>query len=517
MHRNVLLHAVLLIGLLLTPATGDAATGDAASVSDNKVRIAYIVPTDREPKIDYEERIATLVSWVQNYYADQMERHGFGRMTFRLETASDHQAPRVHLVRSSLTAKALADTGHVRYGDNGYWKNSLAAMEAADLPPWRPGEIWLLFVEAQEQQKDGAIRNWTTQAEGKYRSGVAICSADALAFARPEMVADRRAYHGLVLPELGLHQLVADISGPPFLGKEVSSLASSSIGAVAHELGHCFLLSHTYLNDDTLNGTLMGNGFRGWRGYALPTLFPAENARLSRPSALVLKLNPFFRGEIPVAAPGDPPLITKTPDAGELQVNNGMGQFPFQAVQRNGPGIVLVTLENGQGKNGVGVVAWREFSDAPSTVGGTFLTTMIPPGQENRWRLTAFDAAGRFTSETVALTAPLTGIGPQPHISLESNEVRPGLETFFDAGKSRPQPLTFHWDFGDGSEARGINVPHTFSEPGLHEVLLSTTDGDGNQATISSFVWVDETPVNSFHFPAITEPENEIPPPPAVP
>ena len=176
-----------LIGLLFTTATGENASG-----SDNKIRIAYIVPTDREPTLEYEQRIATVIGWIQSYYADQMERHGFGRMTFRFETASDGQGPRVHLVRSSLTANALADTGHIRYEANGYWENSLAAMEAVDLLPWKPGEIWLLFVEAHSQQEDGSIRNWTTQADGKYRSGVALCSAEALAFALPEMMADRR-------------------------------------------------------------------------------------------------------------------------------------------------------------------------------------------------------------------------------------------------------------------------------------------------------------------------------------
>ena len=320
-----------------------------------------------------------------------------------------------------------------------------------------------------------------------------------------------------MLPELGPHKLVSGVSGPPFLGKEVSSLASSSIGAVAHELGHCFLLSHTYLNDDPLNGTLMGNGFRGWRGYALPNRFSSEDARLSRPSALILKLNPLFQEENAIVAPGKPPLITKTPDAGELQIVDGMARFPFQAVQPNGPGIVLATLENGQGKNGVGVVAWREFPDAPSAIDGVFLTTMVQSGQENEWRLTVFDSAGRYTREIVQLTAPLTGIGPQPHISLESNAVRPGLETVFDAGKSRPQPLTFRWDFGDGSKATGIKALHTFAEPGLHEVQLTTTDEAGNQATISSFVWVDEAPITSFRSAASAKPNVELPSAPAHP
>ena len=50
------------------------------------VRTIYIVPNDREPDPDMDAKLNTLMKETQQFYADLMEFHGFGRKTFRLET-----------------------------------------------------------------------------------------------------------------------------------------------------------------------------------------------------------------------------------------------------------------------------------------------------------------------------------------------------------------------------------------------------------------------------------------------
>ena len=50
------------------------------------VRQIYFHPSDRQPSPDTDARLDALVEDVQQFYADEMERHGFGRKTFRLET-----------------------------------------------------------------------------------------------------------------------------------------------------------------------------------------------------------------------------------------------------------------------------------------------------------------------------------------------------------------------------------------------------------------------------------------------
>ena len=50
------------------------------------VRVIYIVPNDREPNPDMDAKLDTLMKKTQQFYAELMEFHGFGRKTFRLET-----------------------------------------------------------------------------------------------------------------------------------------------------------------------------------------------------------------------------------------------------------------------------------------------------------------------------------------------------------------------------------------------------------------------------------------------
>lgn len=50
------------------------------------VRAIYFLPKDLQPNPNVEADFDTLLKDVQRFYADQMERHGFGRKTFRLET-----------------------------------------------------------------------------------------------------------------------------------------------------------------------------------------------------------------------------------------------------------------------------------------------------------------------------------------------------------------------------------------------------------------------------------------------
>ena len=50
------------------------------------VRVIYFIPNDREPEQDIDAKLDRLIKRGQQFYADEMERHGFGRNTFRLET-----------------------------------------------------------------------------------------------------------------------------------------------------------------------------------------------------------------------------------------------------------------------------------------------------------------------------------------------------------------------------------------------------------------------------------------------
>ena len=49
------------------------------------IRVIYFLPNDREPDPDIDTKLDKLIKDVQQFYADQMEVHGFKRKTFRFE------------------------------------------------------------------------------------------------------------------------------------------------------------------------------------------------------------------------------------------------------------------------------------------------------------------------------------------------------------------------------------------------------------------------------------------------
>ena len=50
------------------------------------VRLIYFLPNDRKPQPDIDAKIDGLIKGVQQFYANQMAAHGFGRKTFQFET-----------------------------------------------------------------------------------------------------------------------------------------------------------------------------------------------------------------------------------------------------------------------------------------------------------------------------------------------------------------------------------------------------------------------------------------------
>ena len=52
----------------------------------NMVRLVYFVPRQRQPQLDIDIKLDALIKNVQELFADEMERHGFGRKTFVFET-----------------------------------------------------------------------------------------------------------------------------------------------------------------------------------------------------------------------------------------------------------------------------------------------------------------------------------------------------------------------------------------------------------------------------------------------
>lgn len=58
----------------------------------NVVVPIYFLPTNRQPQTDIPEKIDKILRDVQTFFADEMERHGYGRKSFKFEKNSDGSA-----------------------------------------------------------------------------------------------------------------------------------------------------------------------------------------------------------------------------------------------------------------------------------------------------------------------------------------------------------------------------------------------------------------------------------------
>ena len=86
----------LLTFILLAFVVNSFAQGNTSP--ERMVRVVYFLPNDRRPQPDIDAKLDTLIKDVQQLYADEMERHGFGRKTFRIEIDGNGKAL-VHHVR----------------------------------------------------------------------------------------------------------------------------------------------------------------------------------------------------------------------------------------------------------------------------------------------------------------------------------------------------------------------------------------------------------------------------------
>ncbi|MDE0088675.1 MAG: hypothetical protein OXU23_23340 [Candidatus Poribacteria bacterium] len=71
---------------------------EAATPSSDVVRVIYTLMKDKEPSPNITEKLDKTIRDVQDFYADEMERHGFGRKTFKFETDKNGKA-KIYLVK----------------------------------------------------------------------------------------------------------------------------------------------------------------------------------------------------------------------------------------------------------------------------------------------------------------------------------------------------------------------------------------------------------------------------------
>ena len=89
------------------PDKPDAARKNRYSLNagdPDTVRVIYFKPNDRAPHPEIDKKLDTLLKATQQFFADEMERNGYGRKTFRLETDASGRTV-VHHFNGKFTAE----------------------------------------------------------------------------------------------------------------------------------------------------------------------------------------------------------------------------------------------------------------------------------------------------------------------------------------------------------------------------------------------------------------------------
>ena len=268
---------MLLLGGITAPTFGQAPT-DNAETSEVRsphqhVHIVYFNPADRACLPGYQERIDRIMTDVQAWYRDEMQRNGFGPLTFPLERDRNGKLV-IHVVKGNRTYTREEEMGTQEIRDN----QVKPALRAKGIDIDQEHIIIfqnLLFVEDKPGQK--VIRAWCPYCGGgNHTNGTA-------------WVTDFKLLDTLNLPK---KEPKIDDNGRP---RTLGNYMVAQIGGVAHEFGHALGLPHNEQTEEQLEQmgyTLMGSGNYHLFGERAGE---EKGSYLSKPHATILSSHPLFK------------------------------------------------------------------------------------------------------------------------------------------------------------------------------------------------------------------------------
>ena len=253
-----LIFTLLLVSVFFLPM--DIATAQSAN-TNNMVKLVYFLPNDRPAR---PERVAALRQYVkdtQQFYADEMERHGYGRRTFTLETDKAGE-PVVHQIKGKFAEE------HYYRESTGY-KVRMELLEHFDANDFQ--HIYFIAIDLSSERTHGGVG-----------CGEASLISLSLGGRHKDITEGEEILGGLVvIPASGT--CLEDYSD------------RHRLGLPAHELGHAFGLEHE---------------FRESRGSDYVMSYGSQS-RLSKCSAEWLSVSRFFDTEpISPNTPADIQLLS---------------------------------------------------------------------------------------------------------------------------------------------------------------------------------------------------------------
>ena len=442
----------------------------------HQLRAVYVIPSNRSAQQDAVLKFRDAIGLCRDWYLDHMERNGFGARTFNYETESDGFTPKINFVNAPNTDD---------YYRADPWARVSTAAQNAGYPVWSPGHVWWIIYEAHVMNPDGTVTggfNGGASYGSGSDGGVGMTVAWTMAYLRPQQLLDDRAYDGLIVPEVGPYALKQGVTHAWFDGDTMSGLSSVAFGIVLHEGSHGFNLWHDFRNDANFRGSMMGNGFRGVRGWVHPDQYPTSETRLDYACALALTVSRYFSTNTIWTDETKPSVSVLT--SGSVTPQNGMLPVHFTASDPSGIACALLRVDG---------TTVDEIPLSGTSVDHTFLTPWYTPATVHSVMVSVWDTQGNLQNITVTIT-PTSGSNraPKPFFGVYPSCVDTGETTTLDAGSSSDPDhssslVTVEWDLdGDGvfdtAPTTTKTLPVSFSTAGCRLIRCRLTDPAGAQS-----------------------------------
>ncbi len=207
--------------------------------SSRTLHIVYWTPSDREPAPQYQERLSRVLLDVQKFYKSEMNRLGFGELTFGL-AMNERGLINIHLVRGSGPYQDY----DVKSGSQ-IRQECLPKLRAAGIDAEQ--ETIVIFCNMSNWNPDQRTMNQNSP----YYAGGGLRSGTAWQVDSP-----------LLDPRL-LTETKLRLKDGQYGNVSVGKYNSIFVGGVCHELGHALGLPHNKARSDEVQafGTaLMGSG-----------------------------------------------------------------------------------------------------------------------------------------------------------------------------------------------------------------------------------------------------------------
>ena len=247
--------------------------------------------------------------------------------------------------------------------------------------------------------------------------------------------------------------------------------------------------------DPGLSGILVFGGLNASGNYSGASWLYSDGAwtALSTPPSLAARANSAIgldgTGTTPVLTGGTNDTQTFS-DTWVYEVPPSAGASENLSVAELGESVEFtLQLNGGTAPYSVNVNFGDGSVDTLSTT-GSLLTIDHGFGYAGMFNVTwnVTDGVGAWASVN-SLALSVTG-GPVVQAQVASSAGDVGIPLAFGPSIVSPgtPPLTFAWQFGDGTNGSGPNVTHAFAAPGSYQVFLNATDGLGVTSTSTVMV-----------------------------